>query len=106
PPRLRIQALEDVLIYERFALNEADSAVAALPEPQVTVASDIDQSFDGPPVALVIHQNRRGNLVPIPGVVRLILEMPLDRPRCDVDRDGRGSIEIIARTPIAHPGAP
>src|SRR5204863_3546849 len=46
------------------------------------------------------------DLVPIPGVVRVILEMPLDCPRGDVDRDGRGSIEIIARTLIAHPGAP
>ena len=82
-----------------------DRPVAAFEEPQVSVASDIDQAFDGAPFALKVHQDRRRNFVPIPGIVGVILEVALDLAGGRIQRDGRRRIEIVSRTLITHPRA-
>ena len=107
PAGLRIQALEHVLIHVRLAFDELDAPVAAhhaaIEEPQIAVARDIDQTLDGAPVALEIDQDRRRNFVPIPGIVRMVLEVSLDLAGGDIERDGRRGVEIVAGPLVAHP---
>ena len=79
--------------------------VAALEKPQIAVARDVDQPFDRAAVARVVDEDRRRHLVPVPRVVRVILEVALDRAGRDIDREGRRGVQVVARTLIAHPGA-
>jgi hypothetical protein len=58
-----------------FAFDEANFGVAAFQKPQVPIAGDIDQTLHGAAVALVVDKNRRGDLVPIPGIVLMVLEV-------------------------------
>ena len=78
---LGIQRLENVLVHEGLAFDEFHAPVApdhaAIDEPQIAVPSDIDQALDGPAVALEIHQDRRRNLIPIPGIVGMVLVVRL-----------------------------
>src|SRR4030095_414644 len=60
-------------------------------------------AFDGSAVALIVDQERRRHLVPVPRLVRGVLEVALDLSGGDVDRDGRRDVEVISRPLIAHP---
>ena len=106
---LRIEAPEHVLVDVRLAFDKLDPSagfrVAAIEEPQVAVAGDIDQSLEGAPVALEVNQDGRRHFVPVPGVIRVVLEVPLDRASGNIQSDGGGNIEIVAGAPIAHPRA-
>jgi hypothetical protein len=56
---LRIQAAEYVLLDIGHPLDEADRTGAALEEPQVAVASHIDEPLHGAAAALVVDQDWR-----------------------------------------------
>jgi hypothetical protein len=101
----RIEAAKHVLIDVRFAFDELDGSavVAAIEKPQVAVARDVDQTFHGASAALIIDQNRRRRLIPIPRFVRCVLKISFDRARCHVDCKRRSGIQIIAGPPVAHP---
>ena len=73
PSGLRIEALEHVLLHVRLAFDELDRAVRALEKPQIAVARDVDQPLDRSAVALVVDENRRRHLVPVPRIVRVVL---------------------------------
>ena len=73
PAGFRIEAREHVLVHVRLAFDEMDRTAAAFQEPQVAVARDVDQTFDGASAALEVDQDRRRDFVPVPGVVRMVL---------------------------------
>ena len=102
---LRIDALEDVLRDIGFGVQVGDAAVAVTPQPvEVAVALRRQQALGGRAVLLEIHQHRRVHRVPVPGLVLMVLEMPLDLAGVAVQRHGRGRVEIVARPLIAEPG--
>ena len=80
-PGLRIEAPEHVLVDVRLAFDKFDASagrgIAAIEEPHVAVAGDVDQSFEGASVALEVDQDGRRDFVPVPGVVRIVLEVAL-----------------------------
>ena len=78
--------------------------VAALEKPQVSVARHVDESFDRPAVALIVDEDRRRHFIPVPRLVRVVLEVSLDLSGRDVDRNRRCDVEVVAGTLIAHPG--
>jgi hypothetical protein len=88
----RVEALEHVLLDERLALDEVDPARGPLEKIEVAVTADVDQPGDRPAVAPEIHENRRRDLVPVPGLVRLVLEVTFYLSRRGIDRDGRGGV--------------
>jgi len=90
PPRLWIEAFEDVLLYERFAVDEVDLIRGPFEHPQIAVARDVSEPVDCFAVALIINEHRRVDLVPIPRIVRMILEMALDIPGRGIERNCRG----------------
>ena len=75
------------VLHIRLALDEIDAAVGALEKPEIAVAGHVDQAFDGAAVTLIINEDRRRDLVPIPRVVRMVLKVAFDRAGGDVDRD-------------------
>ena len=79
--------------------------VPALEKPEVSVARDVDEAFDRPAVALVVHEDRRRHFVPVPRLVRVVLEVSPDLPGRHVDRDRRRDVEVVAGALIAHPRA-
>src|SRR6185436_14496046 len=105
PAGLRIEALEDVLLHERCAVDEIDLAARTLEEPEVAVARDVDQSLDRPAVAPEVDENRRRHFVPVPRFIRVVLEVALDGAGGDVERHGGRDVEIVAGALIAHPRA-
>src|SRR6266516_3341981 len=84
---LRVETLEHVLFHVRLALDEIDLAVRALKKPQVAVAGNVDQTFNCPAAAFVVDQDRRRDLVPVPGFVGGILVVTLDLAGGGIDRD-------------------
>src|SRR5215469_14129538 len=52
---------------------------------------------------LVIYEDRRVDLVPIPRIVGMILMVALDVPGCGVERDRRRREKIVARSLVSHP---
>src|SRR5262245_33524723 len=103
PARFRVKTLEDVLLYVRHAFYKVDLPVGSLEEPKITVACDVDQALHGSTVALIIHKYRRRDLIPVPGIVRMILVVALDLSRRNVDGYSRRRIKVVARTLIPHP---
>lgn len=101
PSGLGIQTEEYVLIHVRLALDELDRPGASFEEPQITIAGDVNQSLDRTSVALVVDEYGRRNLVIVPGIVRVILEVSLDGAGSDVKRDRRCGVEIVARALVA-----
>src|SRR5204863_6935081 len=97
PSRLWIEALEDVLLHVRLTVDEVDRAVRALHEPEIAVASDVNESLDRLAVALEVDEDRRRHFVPVPRVVRVVLVVALDPAARDVDGDRRARIKVIAR---------
>src|SRR5207244_2941871 len=81
PSRRRIESREDVLLDERQALDEVDPGVCALEKPEIAVARDVDEALDRAVVAFVVDQDGWRDLVPVPRVVRVVLEVPFDRSR-------------------------
>src|ERR1700734_175676 len=96
-------------MHVRFAFYKFDASargrIAAIQEPQIPVARDIDQSWEGASVALEVHQDRRRDFIPIPGVVRIVLKMSLDRAGGDIQSDGRGNIQVVTGARVTHPWA-
>src|SRR5215471_18291849 len=110
PAGFGIQAQEHVLLHVRLPFDELDFSaralhVAAVQKPEIAIAGNVDQSLHSAAAALVIHQDRRRDFVPIPGVVGVVLEVALDRAGGDVQRDGGGYVEVVAGSTVAHPGA-
>ena len=107
-PVFGIEATEDVLVDVRLAVDELDRAVRALEEPQIAVARDVDESLDRASVAPVVDEDRRRHFVPVPRLVRVVLEVALDLPGRHVDRDRRRDVEVVARrwSPIHGPPLP
>ena len=103
PSSDRVETAEDGLSDEGFAFDELDGPVAALEKPEVSVASDVDESFDRAAVALIVHEDRRRHFIPVPRLVRVVLEVSFDLSGRDVDRDRRCDVEVVAGTLIAHP---
>src|SRR5439155_51531 len=100
-----IEPLEHVLAHVGLAGDELDLAVGALELPEIAVARDVDEALHASPVAPVVDDQRRRDFVPIPGVVRMILEVSLDLPGAGVEGDDRGGEQIVAGTLIAEPWA-
>src|SRR2546426_5904808 len=98
---LGIQTPEHILIDVGFAFDELDRPRASLEEPQITIARDINQAFDGAPVALIVHEDGRRDFVVIPRVVLVVLEVALDRAGRYVERDRRCGVEVVAWTIVA-----
>ena len=101
---LRVQAGECVVIDEGLAGDEVDRPRGAFQHPQIPVARHIDQALDGLPVVLVVDDDRRRDLVPVPGIVLVVLVITLHLPGVRVQRDDRGCEEVVARPLVAHPG--
>src|SRR2546430_785258 len=100
PSRFRIEALEDVLIDVRLAFDERDRTGASLEKPQIPVTRDVDEPLDRAAVAPVVDENRRRDLVPVPRVVLVILEVAFERAGCDVERDDRRYVKVVPGTLI------
>src|SRR6266705_6997140 len=98
-----IETLEHVLAHVGLAGNEVDLVVRALELPEIAVASDVDKALHGSPIAPVVDDQRRRDFVPIPGVVRMILEVSLYLPGAGIEGDNRRGEEIVAGTLIAEP---
>src|SRR6516162_2104045 len=103
PSGLGIEAFEDVLLHERLAVDKVDLVGGAFEHPQIAVASNVYEALYGLAVTLVVDQDRRVNLVPVPRIVRMILVKALDLPGRRIEGDGRGRIKIVARALVAHP---
>src|SRR4029453_12571739 len=88
PSSFRIEAAKHRLLHERLAFDKGDGPCAPLEEPQVTVARDVYQPLHRPAVALIVPQDRRGHLVPIPRIVWMVLVVAHDATRANVERDG------------------
>src|SRR6266568_2333808 len=69
PPGLGIEALEHILAHIGLAGHEVDLSAGALEVPDVAAARYVDETFHGSSVALIVHDDRRRDLVPVPGVV-------------------------------------
>src|SRR6185295_5623576 len=61
--------------------------------------------LDGPAVALVIDDDRRRYFVPVPGFVRVVLEVTSDAAGRDVEGHRGRRVQIVARALVAHPRA-
>src|SRR5262245_60668351 len=96
PARFRIETLEDVLLHVRHAFYEVDLPVGSFEEPKITIASDVDQALHGSAVALIIHKYRWRDLIPVPGIVRMILVVTLDLSGRDIDGHSRRRIKVVA----------
>src|SRR6266852_6046853 len=105
PPGLRIHALENVLLHKWPAIDKIYRTLGALEEPEIAVASHVDQTTDRSSIPLVVDQNRRRYLIPIPRFVRIVLMVALDPARGHIDRDCRGGEEIVAWALVTHPRA-
>ncbi len=101
----RINSLEHVLTHVWLAIDEVQTGGAALQEPQVAVAGDVHQTFDAAVPTLEVEQDGRRDLIPIPGIIGVVLEVTFDLPSSDVDGDGGCRIQVVAWTLIAHPGS-
>src|SRR5580698_2730477 len=77
----------------------------ALQEPNIAVAGNVNQPFDGTWTALVVDQYWRRDFVPIPGVIGVVLKITFYRPSGHVQRQRRRGVEIVTRPLVAHPGS-
>src|SRR3989449_10320208 len=102
-PGDRIDAREDLLDDERPRVDELDAVREALEPPEVAVAARMHKALDRPPVLSEIDEERRGDLVPVPGVVPVILMVTADLAGVDVERDHRRRIETFAWVHVARP---
>ena len=84
----------------RRGVDEANP-VSAVEEPHIAIPCHIDQPFHRSSVALVVDKNRWRDLIVIPGIVGMVLEVAFDCSRRDIERDGRSGVEIIARPIVA-----
>ena len=88
----RVQTLENILFYKWPAIDITDLAVTAVEKTYIAVTRDVDQSGDGLASALEIHDNGRGNFIPIPRIVRVVLEVAFDFARQGSGKKG-GHVE-------------
>src|SRR5262245_22010554 len=87
PTSLGVEALEYILAHIGSTGHEVDLVRGALEVPDVATARDIDQALHGSAVALIVENDRWRDLVPVPRIVGMILEMPLDCAGIDVERN-------------------
>src|SRR5262249_16916086 len=104
PSCFRVETLVHVLPYKRFAFDKTDFAAGPLEEPQISIASDVNQTFVGSAAALEIHQDRRRDFIPIPGFIRIVLKMTFDFSCGNVHCNRRRRVEIVSGPLVAHPG--
>ena len=102
-PGHRVDLREDLLGDVGPGIHELDGVGTALEPPQIAVPTGMHQALDHSPVLLKVDEQRRGNLVPVPGVVPVVLVVGPDFPRVDVERDHGGRVEVVARSHVAHP---
>ena len=98
-----IDALERVLSDVRLGGDERDLVPASLEQPQVSVASWMHQSLDRPPVPLHIDEHGRGDFVPVPRIVPVVLVVRLHGARVGIERDHRTRVEVVAGVEVARP---
>ena len=98
-----IEAEEHVLVDVGHTFDEVDPALGAFQEPEIAVARHVDQAADRPAVPFVVDQDRRGDFIPVPRAVRVVLVVTPDLAAVDVNSDGRSRVEIVPRALIAHP---
>ena len=72
-------------MHEGFAFNKTDPAARPLEEPKIAIAGYIDQTLIESAATFEIHEDWRRDFVPIPGFVRSVLVMTLDRPGARID---------------------
>src|SRR6185369_3259777 len=77
----RVNLGEDFLGNERPCVHELDAVGAPLQPPEIAVAAGVHQALHGAPILGEVDQQRRGDLVPVPGIVPVILVMPADLTR-------------------------
>ena len=92
----RIDLGEDFLGDERPRVHELDAVGAPLQPPEVAVAARVHQALHRAPVLRKVDQQRRRDLVPVPGVVPVVLVMITDLARVDVERDHRRRVEVVS----------
>jgi len=80
------------VVHERLTGDEVDLVGGTLKPPQIAVAGDIDEAFHIFAVVLVVDEDRRRDFVPVPRIVLVILEVPLDLPALAVERDTLGEV--------------
>src|SRR5690606_18297443 len=105
---LRIHALDPVFLHVGCAADELDLAfVGPLKLPKHAVTGGMHQALDllATILARQIDEDRSGHFVPVERVVRMVLEVSLDRAALGVERNHRSDIEVVARALIAHPRA-
>src|SRR2546426_6761025 len=101
---LRIDALEHVLLDVRGGGDEPDPISAPLQQVQIAVARRVHQSLDRAPVLLIVEDERRVRLVPVPRLVPLVLEVALHLTRVGLDGDGGRGVKVVPRALIPEPG--
>ena len=98
-----VETREHVLAHERVRIDVADRTGGAVEQPQVAVASGVDESLDRPAVAGHVDQQRRAHFIPVPAVVPVILVMRRDLAAGDVERDHGRGIQVVAAAGCADP---
>ena len=101
---LRIDLGEDILVDERVGGDEIDLVRAALEQPEVSIATRMDQALDVAAANSEVGQDRRIDFIPVPCIVVVILVMIFDLARVGIDGDDRAGVEIVAGMRIAGPG--
>src|SRR4029077_12649448 len=103
PGSVGVEALEHVLAHKGLAGDEVDLSGGTLKVPDVAAARDVDETFHGSAVALIIDDDWRRYFVPVPRVVGVILEVALYLAAVDIECDDRARVKIVARPLIAEP---
>src|SRR4029079_17174823 len=98
-----IEAKEYILVHIRFTFDETNRPVGTLEKPEIAVTSDIDKAFERTSTAAKVHDYWRRYLIPIPGIIGMILKVPLDLSCSDIECDRRCGVQVVAGALIADP---
>src|SRR6266571_3356624 len=63
----------------------------------------VDQAFDSPSVFVHINQQGRGNLIPVPRIVPMILKVSFDLARLRFEGHHRRGVQVIPGVEIPGP---
>src|SRR6266516_2822810 len=91
-----------------FALLSTAKPISGMSTPlqqvQIAVARRVHQSLDRAPVLLIVEDERRVRLVPVPRLVPLVLEVARHLARVGLDGDGGRGVKVVPRALIPEPG--
>ena len=87
-------------------MSTPDCPCSRLRKPEVLHLADRDELLHCAAVALIVDQNRRRHLVPVPRFVRVILEMPLQGAGRDVEHPAAKMIIEVAAHNGGHLASP